>query len=102
MLLEWLRRKKNDDKTICELFYVCCNDIQDMELITALKQLLTILANGLHNSATTISHEVKSQLSIGMYPDHCLFGLYALILDGKFELLTIFCIFQNWRNRTKE
>lgn len=62
ILLEWLRRKKNDDKTICELFYVCCDDIQDMELSTALKQLLTILANGLKTRAITISKEVKSQL----------------------------------------
>ena len=62
ILLEWLRRKKNDEKTICELFYVCCDDIQDMELTTALKQLLTILANGLQNRAITISNEVKSQL----------------------------------------
>ena len=62
ILLEWLRRKKNDDKTICELFYVCCDDIQDMELSTALKQLLTLLANGLKDRAITISKEVKSQL----------------------------------------
>lgn len=62
ILLEWLRRKKNDDKTICELFYVCCDDIQDMELSTALKQLLTILANGLREHAITISKEAKSQL----------------------------------------
>ena len=62
ILLEWLRRKKNDDKTICELYYVCCDDIQDMELSTALKQLLTLLANGLENRAITITSEVKSQL----------------------------------------
>ena len=62
ILLEWMRRKKNDDKTICELFYVCCDDIQDMELTTALKQLLEILVNGLQNRAITITNEVKSQL----------------------------------------
>ena len=62
ILLEWLRRKKNDDKTICELYYVCCDDIQDMELSTALKQLLTLLASGLENRAITITNEVKSQL----------------------------------------
>ena len=62
ILLEWMRRKKNDDKTICELFYVCCNDIQDMELTTALKQLLELLVNGLQNRAITITNEVKSQL----------------------------------------
>ena len=62
ILLEWLRRKENDQKTICELFYVCCDDIQDMELSTALKQLLEILVNGIKNRAVTVSKEVKSQL----------------------------------------
>ena len=62
ILIEWLRRKKNDDKTICELFYVCCDDIQDMELSTALKQLLEILVNGLGNQMLTITSEIKSQL----------------------------------------
>lgn len=62
ILLEWIRRKKNDEKTICELFYVCCDDIQDMELSTALKQLLAIFANGLKEQAITISKEIKSQL----------------------------------------
>ena len=62
ILMEWLRRKKNDEKTICELFYVCCDDIQDMELSTALKQLLEILVNGLGNQMITITSEIKSQL----------------------------------------
>ena len=62
ILLEWLRRKKNDDKTICELFYVCCDDIQDMELTTALRRLLELLANGLENRMISITSEVKSQL----------------------------------------
>ena len=62
ILLEWLRRKENDQKTICELFYVCCDDIQDIELSTALKQLLKILVNGIRNRAITISKEIKSQL----------------------------------------
>jgi len=62
ILLEWLRRKKNDDKTICKLFYVCCGDIQDMELTTALRQLLELLANGIENRMIAITSEVKSQL----------------------------------------
>ena len=62
ILIEWLHRKKNDDKTICELFYICCDDIQDMELSTALKQLLEILVNGLGNQMLTITSEIKSQL----------------------------------------
>ena len=62
ILIEWLRRKKNDDKTICELFYLCCDDIQDMEFSTALKQLLELLVNGLKNQMNTITSEIKSQL----------------------------------------
>ena len=61
-ILEWLRRRNNDQKTICELFYVCCDDIQDIELSTALKQLLKILCDGLKNHAITITSEVKTQL----------------------------------------
>ena len=62
IILEWLRRRSNDQKTICELFYVCCDDIQDMELSTALKQLLKILCDGLKNRAITITNETKVQL----------------------------------------
>jgi len=62
IILEWMRRKNNDQKTICELFYVCCDDIQDIELSTALKQLLKILFDGIRNRAITITNEVKTQL----------------------------------------
>ncbi len=62
IILEWIRRKNNDQKTICELFYVCCDDIQDIELSTALEQLLKILSDGIRNHAITITNEVKMQL----------------------------------------
>lgn len=62
IILEWLRRRNNDQKTICELFYVCCDDIQDIELSTALKQLLKILCEGIKNRAITITSEIKTQL----------------------------------------
>ena len=62
VLLEWLRRKANDQRTFCELFYVCCEDIQDMELSAALAQLLNILCTGIKNRAIVCSVEVKSQL----------------------------------------
>lgn len=62
IILEWLRRKNNDQKTICELFYVCCDDIQDIELSTALGQLLKLLCNGIKSHAITITNEIKMQL----------------------------------------
>lgn len=63
IILKWLRRKSNDQKTICELFYVCCEDIQDIELSTAMKQLLKILCDGIKNRAITITKEIKTQLT---------------------------------------
>ncbi len=62
IILEWMRRKNNDQKTICELFYVCCDDIQDIELSTALRSLLKILSEGIKNRAITITNEIKMQL----------------------------------------
>lgn len=32
ILPEWVCKKTNDPKTICELLYVCSNDMQDIEL----------------------------------------------------------------------
>ncbi|MBO5596982.1 MAG: transposase [Oribacterium sp.] len=62
IILEWLRRKANDQKTICELFYVCCDDIQDIELCTALKQLVSIITDGIRGGAVTITKNIKTQL----------------------------------------
>lgn len=62
ILLEWLRRKNNDQKTFCELFYVCCDDVQDMELATAMRQLLHILSDGIQNHIITITAAAKAQL----------------------------------------
>lgn len=62
ILLEWLRRKANDPKTICELFYVCCDDIQDIELCTVLSSLVTIFVEGLRTEAIKITNTIKTQL----------------------------------------
>lgn len=62
ILLEWMRRKHNDDKTIAELFFVCCEDIQDMELSTALRSLMSIFATGIRNGSITIDETVRMQL----------------------------------------
>ncbi len=61
-LLEWIRRKCNGQKTICELFYVCCDDIQDMELSSALKHLLSIFVKGIRDGSITIDETIRIQL----------------------------------------
>lgn len=62
ILLEWIRRKHNDDKTIAELFFVCCEDIQDMEYSTALRSLMSIFATGIRNGSIIIDETVRMQL----------------------------------------
>lgn len=62
ILLEWQRRKANDPKTICELFYVCCDDIQDIEICTALSSLIAIFREGIGTVAIKIAYAVKTQL----------------------------------------
>lgn len=62
ILLEWIRRKHNDDKTIAELFFVCCEDIQDMEFTTALRSLMSIFVTGIRDGSITIDETIRVQL----------------------------------------
>ena len=39
---EWIRRNQNGKKTYGELFYVLCEDIQDMDLENALHSLMSL------------------------------------------------------------
>jgi len=62
ILTEWLRREENDQKTFGELFFRCSDDIQDMDLITALQNLMTFMID-LVNEIKSVSVEiVKNQL----------------------------------------
>lgn len=62
ILTEWLRREENDEKTFGELFFRCCEDIQDMDLILALQNLMSLMIN-LVNGIESVSTEiVKNQL----------------------------------------
>lgn len=42
ILLEWIRRNQNDQKTYGELFFMFCDDIQDMDLTNALQGLISL------------------------------------------------------------
>ena len=62
IILEWLRRKQNDPKTVCELFFVCCDDIRDIELSDALERLLAIFLDGLVAGTVKIEESVRQEL----------------------------------------
>jgi hypothetical protein len=61
ILLEWLRREEKDTKTFGELFFHFCDDIQDMDLVTALKGLMNLFAEQLNTVSSNIE-TTKSQL----------------------------------------
>lgn len=79
----------NDPKTICELFYVCCDDIQDIELCTALYSLVVLFMEGIRTEAIRITKAVKTQL-INWFVFHPAF-IKALFPETftKFELLML-------------
>lgn len=65
-ILEWIRRNKNDEKTFGELFYLFCDDIQDMDLTTALQSLMALLVEHLNTVTADITEVVKSKLQLWM------------------------------------
>lgn len=42
ILLEWIRRNENDLHSYGELFFLLCDDVQDIELTDALQSLMTL------------------------------------------------------------
>lgn len=43
IILEWIRRNQNDQKTYSELFFMFYDDIQDMDFTNALQRLMSLL-----------------------------------------------------------
>lgn len=44
ILLEWLRRKEQDDRTYGDLFFLMSQEVQDLPFEEALRQLLTLFS----------------------------------------------------------
>jgi hypothetical protein len=62
IILEWLRRNKNDEKTFGELFFMFSDDIQDMDFTTALQSLMSLFIEQINTAATEVAEKVKCQL----------------------------------------
>ncbi len=62
IILEWIRRNQNDQKTYGELFFMFCDDIQDMDLTTALQSLMALFVEQLNNLPTEITNIIKSKV----------------------------------------
>ena len=62
IILEWIRRNRNDQKTYGELFYMFCDDIQDMDLTIALQSLMALFINTVTNFPVEITELIKSKV----------------------------------------
>ena len=64
IILEWIRRNQNDQKTYGELFYMFCDDIQDMDLTNALQSLMALFVEHISNLSADITSVIKSKVFI--------------------------------------
>lgn len=62
ILLEWIRRNENDERSYGELFYMFCDDIQDMDLTNALQSLMALFVNMSITLPTQITEMIKVQV----------------------------------------
>ena len=62
IILEWMRRKENDVRTLGELFYATFDEVRDIELMDALGDLLSILAEGLNSGDVTMGERTRKEL----------------------------------------
>ena len=63
IILEWIRRNQNDQKTYGELFYMFCDDIQDMDLTNALQSLMALFVDHISNLSADITSVIKCKVS---------------------------------------
>ena len=62
-ILEWIRRNENDQKTYGELFFMFCEDIQDMGLETALQSLMALFVEHISTLSAGITACIKSKVT---------------------------------------
>ena len=60
IILEWIRRNQNDQKSYGELFFMYCEDIQDMDLTNALQSLMALFVEHISTLSADITSVRKS------------------------------------------
>ena len=63
IILEWIRRNENDQKTYGELFFMFCDDIQDMDLTNALQSLMALFVEHALTLSADITSIIKCKVS---------------------------------------
>ena len=62
-ILEWIRRNRNDEKTYGELFFMFCEDIQDIDLTNALQSLMALFVEHISSLSADITSLLKSKVT---------------------------------------
>lgn len=62
-ILEWIRRNENDQKTYGELFFMFCEDIQDMDLTNALQSLMALFVEHISTLSADITAIIQSKVT---------------------------------------
>lgn len=62
IILEWLRRKENDARTLGELFFHMTEEVRDMELEDSLRKLMTLFVTGIKEGTIKICEAVRVHL----------------------------------------
>lgn len=63
ILLEWIRRNQNDERSYGGLFYMFCDDIQDMDLTNALQSLMALFVDTVKTFSAQITEMIKNQVN---------------------------------------
>lgn len=62
IILEWIRRKNSDYHSMGEIFFLCYDDVRDIELSDALDKLVSIIADGLANGTIRMEESVRKAI----------------------------------------
>lgn len=77
-VLEWIRCKENDETIYGELFFLFCDDIQDMNLTNAFQSLMALFVEQLFALSADITACIKSKVTKWM-------NLQATFIQALFE-----------------
>jgi EAL domain-containing protein (putative c-di-GMP-specific phosphodiesterase class I) len=71
IILEWIRRKNSDYHSLGEIFFLCYDDVRDIELSDALDKLVSIIVDGLANGTVQMDeYEDFLRKMAERYPEH--------------------------------
>lgn len=62
IILEWIRRKNSDYHSLGEIFFLCYDDVRDIELSEALNKLVSIIVEGLANGTIQMEESVRKEI----------------------------------------